>query len=141
MDYLTYQYSPPSYIIKYSIYVFIIFFSIAGLILVIDYVNDMPVNIDKNMAVSIAMKEPSLQQYIGKDGIQIQTISCNYYDPATKAIFEGRSNYMHVVIQVWYIPPDGGRTTSGHLFDVYNYYIKVDLKNNSIISSEYSKVV
>lgn len=141
LDYLNYKFFPPSYVIQYSFYGVIVLFCIIGLILAIDYVNDLPVNNDKNEAVSIAMKDPSLQQYIGNKDMHIETVSCFYYDPTTGTTSKNRSGYMDVDMRIWYIPPDGGYTASGQLFDVYMYYIKVDLENKSIISSEHSKVV
>lgn len=142
MDYLSYRYNPPSYVIKYRAYFALAMILIVLCIAIPVFLNSVPVNNDKNEAIAIAMNDASLKSAMTMtDDVKVQTLSCVYIDPATDTILKDRGRYMQVTVQAWVYPHGvwSGNFTGDSLFSVYNFYINVDLENKSIIKTEESQ--
>jgi hypothetical protein len=135
-------YTTPGYVIKYriimSLAVILVVICIAIGFGVVNYIQHLPYNNDKNEAYAIAMKDPALTGYIAGRDVSVETISANYYDPVSRSDITVSSNYIDVELQAWIftnaIVP-GENITFRKPLEIGTFKIIVDLKNDTSSSN------
>ena len=148
-------YTPPFWVIKYRIYLFLIIIAfvliISGIFFIMNYINITPIQNyntilanDQKIAYNIAITDPSLQSNVENQNGQLETLSNKYIylQNQTFVNYPDRSNFMSVNLQVWDMPTEQELKSGSGALDtqVYNYYFIVDIKNNTIIQNNSVKV-
>lgn len=133
-------YQPPWYVMKWRLIFAAVMICIVFGIVLVTAISQIPVNNDKNAAISIAATDSSLQSFMSDKHCNADS-EAFYYDPAASRTTDVRGNLMEVQTGVWVFssyPDSQYNASTSHLSQVEFFYIIVDLNNKSIISSDHS---
>jgi hypothetical protein len=119
---------------------FVIFIAICVLVVTQgnSYLNNIPVDNDRKVAISVAMNDLALKDFSAGKDVSYDS-SANYCDPAGNPVTTGRTRFMEVLIVAWvYIDaPEPGKSTTYRTFSTVEHFnIIVNLDNKSIIRTE-----